>query len=49
VLRSLARLWQASGDAGLPAAIAAILGVTAAEAEGLLRERVAGEAGTEDG
>jgi len=37
VLLSLARLWQASGDAGLPAAIAPILGSTPEEAEALLR------------
>ncbi len=36
-LRSLGRLWQESGDAGLPAAAALVLGVTPAEAEGVLR------------
>jgi hypothetical protein len=35
-LRSLARVWRASGDATLPAAVAEILGVTPAEAESLL-------------
>ncbi|MBI2303118.1 MAG: tetratricopeptide repeat protein [Chloroflexi bacterium] len=42
VLSSLARLWMASGDADIPAAVASILGVTADEAENLLR-RPAGE------
>jgi tetratricopeptide (TPR) repeat protein len=37
VLSSLARLWQASGDASLPAAIASIVGITPAEVEELLR------------
>jgi hypothetical protein len=36
-LRSLARLWRASGDAGLPAAVAAVLGIAPEEAEELLR------------
>ena len=36
-LRSLARLWEESGNAGLPAAVAAVLGVSAQEAEALLR------------
>ena len=36
-LRSLSRLWRAGGDAGLPAAVAAVLGVSAAEAETRLR------------
>jgi len=36
-LRNLARLWQASEDAGLPAAVAAILGISPSEAEELLR------------
>jgi Tfp pilus assembly protein PilF len=36
-LRSLARLWQASGDASLPAAIAPILKVPKEEVEALLR------------
>jgi len=38
VLRSLAWLWQATGDAELPATIASIIGSTPAEAEALLRE-----------
>jgi tetratricopeptide (TPR) repeat protein len=38
VLRSIARLWQASGDAGLPADVAPILGGTVEETEALLRE-----------
>ena len=36
-LRSLARLWQASEDAGLPAAVATILEISPQEAEKLLR------------
>jgi hypothetical protein len=36
-LRSLARLWQASEDAGLPAAIAAILKINPQDVEKLLR------------
>jgi tetratricopeptide (TPR) repeat protein len=40
VLSSLAVLLQASGDAGLPAAVASILHMTPAEAERLLREMV---------
>jgi uncharacterized protein HemY len=32
-LGNLARLWEASGDKGLPAAIAPILGITPQEAE----------------
>lgn len=36
-LQSLARLWQASGDANLPAAVAAVIGGTATEAEERLR------------
>src|SRR5260370_258207 len=37
-LRSLARLWQESGDASLPAAVASILSITPNEAEAKLRE-----------
>ena len=37
VLRNLSRLWQAGGDAGLPGAVAAVLGVSVPEAEGRLR------------
>ena len=40
VLGSLARLWQAGGDATLPAAVAAVLGVPPAEAEAMLQERL---------
>ncbi|OQA44613.1 MAG: hypothetical protein BWY52_01581 [Chloroflexi bacterium ADurb.Bin325] len=36
-LESLAWLWRASGDAGVPAGAARVLGVTPAEAEALLR------------
>jgi tetratricopeptide (TPR) repeat protein len=36
-LRSLAQLWQASGDASLPVAIASIVGITPAEVEEFLR------------
>ena len=38
VLRSLARLWKASGDANLSAATATILGYSVEETEKLLRE-----------
>ena len=38
VLRNLARLWQASNDAGLPAAVAKVLGLSPEEAEVRLRE-----------
>ncbi len=41
-LQSLARLWQASGDATLPTAMAEVLQVTVEEMEGLLR-KVLGE------
>jgi tetratricopeptide (TPR) repeat protein len=37
-LRSLARLWKASGDANLPVAVAPILGASVQETEKLLRE-----------
>jgi hypothetical protein len=36
-LRSLARLWGASEDAGLPAAVAEVLEISPQEAEELLR------------
>ncbi len=48
VLRSLARLWQSSGDKDLPAAIAKILGAPLKETKALLREMLGdkpGEAG----
>jgi tetratricopeptide (TPR) repeat protein len=48
VLRSLARLWQSSNDASLPAAIANVLGASVEETEKLLREVLGdkpGEAG----
>jgi len=38
VLSSLARLWKASGDANLPAAVATILGYSVEETEKLLRD-----------
>ncbi len=38
VLSSLARLWKASGDANLPAAVATILGYSVEETKKLLRE-----------
>jgi len=38
VVGSLARLWQAGGDAGLPAAVAAVLGMSVEEAERGMRE-----------
>jgi tetratricopeptide (TPR) repeat protein len=43
VLSSLARLWKASGDSNLPAAVATILGASVEETEKLLRERLEGE------
>ena len=48
VLSSLARLWQASGDKDLPAAVAPILGVSVEETEALLREML-GEKGSGEG
>ncbi len=39
-LGNLARLWRSSGDAGLPAAVAGVLGCSEAEAEELLRAAV---------
>ena len=38
VLRSLARLWKASSDARLPAAVATMLGASVEETEKLLHE-----------
>ena len=38
VLRSLARLWKAGGDANLPATVAPILSYSVEETEKLLRE-----------
>ena len=38
VLQSLARLWKASGDANLPAAVASILDYSVEETEKLLRD-----------
>jgi hypothetical protein len=43
VLRSLARVWQASSDQEVPAAISSILGATVEESETLLRERLEDE------
>ncbi|HLX57712.1 MAG TPA: CHAT domain-containing protein [Ktedonobacteraceae bacterium] len=43
VLRSLARLWKASGDASLPAAIAPIVGASVEETEMLLHEMLEGD------
>jgi tetratricopeptide (TPR) repeat protein len=40
VLGSLARLWEASGDASLPAEVAKILGIEAEQAEQLLRDHL---------
>jgi tetratricopeptide (TPR) repeat protein len=37
-LRNLALLWQAGGDSSLPAAVAAILGISASEVETLFRQ-----------
>jgi len=37
-LRSLARLWKASSDASLPAAVAPMMGASVEETEKLLRE-----------
>lgn len=39
-LRALNELWRASGDAGVPAGVARVLGVTLAEAEAALRKIV---------
>ena len=45
VLRSLARLWLASGDVDLPSAIAKILGMTPGEVENILRQLAENDAG----
>jgi tetratricopeptide (TPR) repeat protein len=45
VLRSLVRLWQVSGDGGLPASIATVLGVSPGEVETALRELLGNEGG----
>ncbi len=45
VLRSLARLWQSSGDKDLPVAIAKILGATLKETKALLNEMLGGKPG----
>ena len=45
VLRSLARLWQASGDANLPAAVASVMGGPPEEGETLLRSMLEEQAG----
>ncbi len=42
-LRSMARLWQASGDTTLPSAVAEVLGTTSEEAEALLRQALPDE------
>ena len=44
-LRSLARVWRASNDASLPAAVANILGTSVEETEKLLREMLGGKPG----
>jgi tetratricopeptide (TPR) repeat protein len=44
VWRSLARLWQASGDTSLPATIASALGIPLAQVETLLRQALGNEA-----
>jgi tetratricopeptide (TPR) repeat protein len=43
VLRSLAPLWKASGDASIPAAVATTLGASLEETENLLREMLGEE------
>ena len=43
VIQSLARLWKASEDANLPAAIAPILGASVEETEKLLRDMLGEE------
>ena len=43
VLRSLARLWKASGDANLPTSVATTLGYSVEETEKLLREMLGEE------
>ena len=42
-LRSLARLWKASDDTSLPAAVATMLGASAEETEKLLRKMLGEE------
>jgi tetratricopeptide (TPR) repeat protein len=44
-LRSLARLWQVSGDSNVPARVATMLGVSQMETEALLRDRLPDTAG----
>jgi hypothetical protein len=44
VLRSLARLWQTSGDTSLPTTIASALDMPADEVETLLRQALGNEA-----
>jgi len=46
-LRNLARLWQASGDAGVPAGVARVFGVTVEQAEEGLRGGAVNESGNE--
>ncbi len=48
VLRSLARLWRASGDESLVTAIASIAGNTPKEVEEVLRTLAAGDEGSEE-
>ena len=43
VLRSLARLWQSSDDASIPAMVASILGMSQDEVEAMLRQAVENE------
>ena len=43
VLRSLARVWQASGNAELPAQVAAIVGWSIEEVEKWFREALQGK------
>jgi tetratricopeptide (TPR) repeat protein len=45
VLRGLARLWRASNDASLPAAVANVLGASVEETEALLRKMLGDEPG----
>ena len=48
-LRSLARLWQASSEKDLPAAVAPMLGATVEETEALLHKMLENESGETDG
>ena len=49
VLRSLARLWQASGDEGIPGAVAGVLNAKQGEVIELFNEMLKDESGGAEG